>query len=656
VEVLASRCESDCRQGARTRVRPNSIVCRELTTVLRPERLAKPATPQIQSWKCVTDGCEQFLVVHPPNGATIWGSIVRTPELVALMARLAIGRTYVRLHSRRREGPVSQFHVNQIETRIRDLYQADHWVAGLDDVNNLSRLLALHAVHRILGGPEPRQYEVEITDGADDRGIDAVGVDEAAKLVVLVQSKWRQDGTGSMALADMLKFVDGVRSLIGMQAGAEPVNASQEMRNAVRDLLKQPGGRICLVTATTASEPLAPAVVQPVVDLLAQLNDLDGTDPLARHEHLGQAEFFNALAEVPTSAVDLDVQLMDWGKTAEPVKMYYGRVGAADIAKWFQDHGTALFTENIRVVIPRSDINEGILETIRAEPGRLGYFNNGITVLAQSIEIGAAGVLNRDVGYLKLTGASIVNGAQTVSTLGRALGTEIQDNLTSAFVVVRCIEVPANDVDLGRRITRFANTQNEVSTQDFASLDSEQHRLAKELRVLGYEYLLRSGEVPTLPSQSVIDVRQAAVALACARPTVAEAVIAKREVSRLFSDQKTYATLFNATTHPLRLARAVQVVERVDAVLDAVEQASDGVKAGVAVHGRRAIAHVILRAAGDALLTNPEADFEGFLSEVDAKITTCLDSLVAEFPDSSYPGNLFKNLTRTSAVLMAAGY
>ena len=66
--------------------------------------------------------------------------------------------------------------------------------------------------------------------------------------------------------------------------------------------------------------------------------------------------------------------------------MYYGRVGAADIAKWFQDHGTKLFTENIRVVIPRSDINEGIFETVRNEPDRLGYFDDGITVLAQSIE------------------------------------------------------------------------------------------------------------------------------------------------------------------------------------------------------------------------------------------------------------------------------
>jgi AIPR protein len=98
-----------------------------------------------------------------------------------------------------------------------------------------------------------------------------------------------------------------------------------------------------------------------------------------------------------------------------------------------------LFAENIRVVIPRSDINEGILQTIKTEPDWFAYYNNGITMLAESIEIGPGGALNRDVGYFKLAGASIVNGAQTVSTLGSVLGTEHEPNLGAAFVLVRCI-------------------------------------------------------------------------------------------------------------------------------------------------------------------------------------------------------------------------
>lgn len=545
---------------------------------------------------------------------------------------------------------MSQFHVNQIETFIRDKFGSSNWNSTLSDVANLSRILSLHAAHFVLGTVEPDQRDLEITDGGQDRGIDAVAVDYAEKVVVLVQSKWRQDGTGSLRLDEILKLTDGVRSLIGMKSTHALVHASPNMRRAVSEILRKPGGTIRLVTVTTANDPLSAEVRQPIEELLAALNDVTGVEPIAQYTHLGQGELFNGLAPVPRSFVNFDVQLMDWGRTTDPYKMFYGRVAAADIAKLYQVHGALLFSQNIRVVIPRSDINDGIFSTLESEPRLLGYYNNGVTILAESIQIGASGVLNRDVGYLQLRNASIVNGAQTVSTLGRALGSDTESNLTDAFVLVRCIEVPNTAPELGRRITRFANTQNEVSTQDFASLDPQQHRLARELRVLGYEYLLRPGEVQTISTATVIDVRQAAVALACACPTVVEAVIAKREVSRLFSEQRTYNSLFNASTDPLQLVRSFLVVSEVDRILDEVENNSDGIEAGVAVHGRRVIAHLVLKPIS-ASLRNPRMDFNEFLGSVDSETRRFLSGIVAAFPERTYPGNLFKNLGRTQQLL-----
>lgn len=551
---------------------------------------------------------------------------------------------------------MSQFHVSQIETHVRAQYAAEHWCADLDDVNNLSRLLALHAVAAVLGPGDDAQRIIEITDGTEDRGIDAIGVDPTSKLVVLVQSKWRQDGTGSMALADVLKFLQGVRSLLGMKAPDEPVHTSQETRDAVHEVLRTPGARIRLVTATTAADSLADAVETPVLELLGQLNDLEGIEPLATHTHLDQGRFFNSLTEDAAAAVDIEVQLQDWGRAAEPVKLFYGRVSSAEVAGWYQAHGPDLFADNIRVVIPRSDINEGILQTVRESPDYFGFYNNGITILARDIEIGPGGLLNRDVGYLRLSGASVVNGAQTVSTLGKVLGTDAEANLGNAFVLVRCIEVPAADEDLGRRITRFANTQNEVSSQDFAFLDDEQHRLRRELGVLGYEYILRSAEVPksTDPAQ-VIDVREAAVALACCSPSLGPAVIAKREVSRLFSDASVYPMLFNPTTDALRLARSVEITRRVDTVLDSIEQETEGIEAGVAVHGRRLIAHAYLREVGDDFLVDPNSDVDSADENLEERVKAMLSDLVGVFPDNSYPGNVFENQARCATLLQDAG-
>lgn len=542
---------------------------------------------------------------------------------------------------------MSKFHVSQIETHIRSLYEAMLWKPGIADVANVSRLLAYHAVQLVLGADDDLERLVDITDGGLDEGIDAVGVDPAAKVVVLVQSKWRQDGTGSIKQGDILKFLQGVKSLLGMKGADRPTRASDETRTAVSALLTTPGAKIRIVTATTASDALADPVIEPIEELLTQLNDLEDTEPLAAHVHLGQADFFRAIAERPRTAINLDVQMLDWGKGADPHRIFYGRVSAADIATWFTDHGSDLFADNIRVVIPRSDINDGILKTIKDAPQLFAYYNNGITVLADNISVGLGGTLNRDVGYFKLTGASIVNGAQTVSTLGAARGTEFEQNLGQAFVLVRCIEVPKEQDSLAQQITRFANTQNEVSSQDFAFLDKEQHRLVHELHVLGWEYILRSGETPKSKiSQGVIDLRRAAVALACASPNIGHAVLAKREVSRLFTDQSVYRTLFNPQTDPFRLSRAVAIVQAVDDTLDLVAQEAGGVYAGIAVHGRRVIAHLIMRELGDDFLTDPESAFTVVTAELSGLAREHVKSLARVFPSNAYPGNVFKNQSR----------
>ena len=485
---------------------------------------------------------------------------------------------------------------------------------------------------------------VEVTDGRDDRGIDAVSVDSGAKVVAFVQSKWRQDGSGSMDLGEVLRFLDGVRSLLGMRSENQLPHASESTRNAVHGVLKTPGAKLRLITATTASNALADAVEQPIKELLSHLNDLEDTEPIATHMHLGQVDFFNALTEPLHNRVDIETQIQDWGRVTEPNKAYYGRINAAEIARWHKEHGAELFAENIRVVIPRSDINDGILNTIREEPEQFGYYNNGITILSEEITIGAGGLLNRETGFFRLSNASIVNGAQTVSTLGSVLGTSFEGNLSRAFVLVRCVEISADNSDLGNRITRFANTQNEVSSQDFTFLDQTQHRLVRELQVLGYEYILRSSEIPKSQSmEKVIDVRQAAVALACASANLAHAVVAKREVSRLFSETSIYRALFNPSTEALRLLRSVLITRKIDAVLDHIADSTTGVESGIAVHGRRVVAHRLLRSLGDPFLANSTIDIDSMLHTIDQLAKNEVDGLVKVFPGNAYPGNVFKN-------------
>ena len=551
---------------------------------------------------------------------------------------------------------MSELHVRQIETHLRSKYEAELWKPELEERHNLSRLLARYAVDLTLGeAASDGSALVEVTDSGQDRGIDALGIDPVTSLVVVVQSKWRHDGTGSVDLGSVLKFLDGVRALLDIGA-AGPPGCSDAARAAVRTAMQTPGGRMRMVVASTAANELATDVRQPVDELLAVLNDVAEDNPIAEFSHFRQSTFFDSLAQPPRTSIQLDLQLLDWGRATDPIPAFYGRTSALAVAEWFNNHGSTLFAENIRVVLPRSEINDGILRTLRDDPERFWYYNNGITVLASRIERSLAGAANRDAGYFRAVDASVVNGAQTVSTLGKALQAGEQEALERAYVSVRCIEVAPETPDLARRITRFANTQNVVSSQDFVFLDEEQHRLVKELRLLGYEYLLRSGEIPTLRDPTkVIDVRQAAVALACATPVVGHAVLAKREVSRLFDrDGGPYDALFNAAVNALLLHRAVEVVRRVDAVLDARSRLNDGVRSGVAVHGNRVITHLLLNRLGRERLLDPAFDFDAATARLEDDADTLLDELTAVFPPNSYPGNVFKNQSRVAELIAAS--
>jgi len=209
-----------------------------------------------------------------------------------------------------------QFHVNQIETHLRELYENNFWDTRLAEANNLSRILSAHAVNCVLGesANDPKTL-IEVTDGNGDGGIDAIGIDPVAKIVVLVQSKWRQDGTGSMDLGGVLKFLDGARTFFGMKTDSGLANASEKMRGMAMEVMSSPGAKVILVTATTASAELSDAARKPIETLLGEVNDVTVTDPIASHVHLSQGTLFDSIS-AEKSLEDLNI---DFSKKLELV-------------------------------------------------------------------------------------------------------------------------------------------------------------------------------------------------------------------------------------------------------------------------------------------------------------------------------------------------
>ncbi len=118
-----------------------------------------------------------------------------------------------------------------------------------------------------------------------------------------------------------------------------------------------------------------------------------------------------------------------------------------------------------------SNINNGIKTTAHDQPANFYVYNNGITALVLDYKLG---VRTKKGRKLKITGISIVNGAQTtgsIASLGEIPSSDLQ-------VAIRFVK--ATKEAIIANIVRFNNSQNKLQAADFRSTDQIQERLRTE--------------------------------------------------------------------------------------------------------------------------------------------------------------------------------
>jgi hypothetical protein len=512
----------------------------------------------------------------------------------------------------------------------------------------LSRALAAFALAEY-AQVSPAEAAADVVDGFGDHGIDAIGIDRQSGVVVVVQSKWDDGGKGSPALGDVEKFVRGFNDLLVPRF--DRFNPKIQAKSAeLTAALDNTAVRFDVVLVHSGQQPLSSEAQNVVDDLLREINDV--SEIVAFH-YLGQSQLHAIVKQgVAGTSPDLAVTLHDWGSTEDPYRAFYGQVDATDVAEWWEEHQAILFDRNLRKFIHDSSVNAAISFTLLNEPAKFWYFNNGITVLCNRVQKAPAGGSSRRSGKFVFEGATVVNGAQTVGSIGRAAKLD-PSKASNARVHIRFISLEHCPPDFATEVTRATNTQNRVERRDFVAIDPEQERLRTDLLLEhGKTYAIKTGEPDPARSQgcTVVD---ATIALACAQsPELA--VQAKREIGRLWEDvsKPPYKTLFNGSVTATRLWRAVEVLRAVDDTLRYEQQLLNGRDRSVAVHGNRLIAHAVF----GALPTNAldTADIAAITASA-PNLTRRALSEVQRIVDRDYPSNylasLFKNASRCRDVI-----
>ncbi|ANZ42155.1 abortive phage infection protein [Lentzea guizhouensis] len=554
--------------------------------------------------------------------------------------------------------------VRQVENGLRKLYLDPDYLDVSDLVGRpeeerqprlLSRALAAQAV-RIVTGFSAREAAAAVIDGVGDQGIDAIAVVDGSKPhVYVVQAKWSKTGRASSDRSAVMELLAGLR-LIDDEEFAAFNPRGRGLAEVAKTLMSSGPVPVTQVVVLMRADEVTEGFQQALVDGEREFNrhgDVLG------HRLILSAEVWQSVRnDLAPKPVDLEAELFPWFSVPEPYESYQGVVLAEQVADWVA-HGTNLFHLNIRNPLGRTPINNELIETLANEPAHFWYFNNGITILCESVEKTHGSVRSphsRPVA-LTLRNASVVNGAQTVRSVAEAVNAD--EGAGDAQIGVRII-VTGTALKFANKITQTTNRQNRVEARDFIALDSVQGSILEDMRAeLGLEYSVRRGELEPHPDTGC-SVVEAACALACAHPNsqYAARIATTLEVLWERGSQGIYDTLFRPQPTAYLIWNAVRILREVRRCLHVLRSEYEGRGAALFEHGTYLVAHLVFRKLDTEAINEPDPRHEWYTNaqtQIDEIVKVLVPEIIATidrlYSDRSQIRAVCADIVRSHAIV-----
>jgi hypothetical protein len=328
------------------------------------------------------------------------------------------------------------------------------------------------------------QAIIALTGGAKDKGIDAIHIDHEARTIFVVQGKYHQgEKAPSEKRSDLMAFADYAHILSGPTPEFKAIlnNADANLQGYLekaRTAIVHSGFRVGLLYVTTGKVSKAHAE-----ELEEKIARQDGSS-LQIFDRAALLRLLNDYVEgaappVPKLRLPIlgNTEFMRYDKVAHATSWIFAMSGK-EVGKLYKIAGRRLFARNIRGFLGHTEINKGMQQTLRGNPEHFWYFNNGVTIICDTLDPETA----NGQKYLIVTNPQIINGQQTTRALA-------EDGTDEASVLVKVIAVN-RDTTEGRehygqlvgQIVSATNFQNEIRLSDLRANDEEQVRLERELR------------------------------------------------------------------------------------------------------------------------------------------------------------------------------
>lgn len=332
--------------------------------------------------------------------------------------------------------------------------------------NNGQRFVAwyLRNVHNL----DEVQAKDCITDGTNDKQIDAIYIDDTNSTIYIIQGKFiGSDKVDAEPLREVLASWIGIKNLVTLQE-----NANNKLKQKLTDLADALNDEYDvsfeLVITSSLTQP-AQKDLSSFQEELSRSEEMTATiqlvdnDELIRRYSMG-LDIENPIIKHTISLVANKYLSLELAGT----KAVIAALPLRECIKFPGIKDGTLFKKNVRQSLGLNNaVNKGIKQTIYNDDKEFFFFHNGITAICSNIQL--------DGDKLKVDGLSVVNGCQSLNAiLSCSEKVKTQEN---SYIMFRFYEIPErNRAD---KISVSTNSQSAVKPRDLRSNDKRVLSLKK---------------------------------------------------------------------------------------------------------------------------------------------------------------------------------
>ena len=365
--------------------------------------------------------------------------------------------------------------IEKIENDIKEKYYIDHYP------NEGQRFVAwyLRNIHNL----DPVEAKDCITDGAGDKQIDAVYIDDQESIIYIIQGKYYNSKVDGEPLREILSAWAQLKDLKQLQD-----NANDKLKSKINaiQLALEDDYSICFELITTGE----------LTD--SAINDLEQFKKVINDDDTINANFIVVDKEILSfkyeEAMNKNRPYINHDFHIEPDKMMKldldgtnAVIAAIPLSECIKIPGIqdgSLFRKNVRQSLGNNKINKGIASTLKSNISDFFLLHNGITAICSGMDL--------HDNILSIKELNVVNGCQSLNTIYSC--SEYVRNNSNGYIMFRFYEI--SSPERADKISISTNSQSAVKARDLRSNDKSVIAMKKsyEQRYLDGYFITKRGE------------------------------------------------------------------------------------------------------------------------------------------------------------------